>query len=206
MKLNEKLTNVDYSNNHVVSDANSITETGGYYTNANTTNLPINGSAGYLDVKKHANGNLAQIWTRYRDNQIFIRYCNPVEPSGWKDWKVIMTEPVVLYENSNGSNGNISLSDSISNYSAIEIFYKSDVDANFSSTKVLKPFTKAALITMNINLSGSYQGVFFRITQLSLSNNQLTVGKNGQLFGGGSAVNNGATNNQIYITKVLGYK
>lgn len=89
MKLNEKITNVDYTNNHICLDANLAVETGGYYTNANTTNLPIDNSAGYLDVKFHADGNLTQFWTRYRDNQVFIRHCNPVAPSGWKEWQEI---------------------------------------------------------------------------------------------------------------------
>ena len=87
MKLNEKLTNVDYSNDHVVSDANNAIETGGYYTNASTANLPVSGSSGYLDVKYHSDTQLVQTWTRYRDNQIFIRQYNTVEPSGWKDWQ-----------------------------------------------------------------------------------------------------------------------
>lgn len=114
--------------------------------------------------------------------------------------------PTVLYENSDGSTGNITLSDSIDNYSAIEIFYKSDGDGNFSSTKILNPFTRAALITMIINLSGNYRGVFLRMSQVALSGNQLTVEKNGQLFGGGTSVNNGTSNNNVRIIKVLGYK
>lgn len=91
MKLNEKLTNVDYSNDHVVSDANNATETGGYYTNADTTNLPMSGSAGYLNVMKRNDDIINQIWTRYRDNQVFIRQKNTIEPSGWKEWEQLKT-------------------------------------------------------------------------------------------------------------------
>lgn len=206
MKLNEKLTNVDYSNDHVVSDANNATETGGYYTNADTTNLPMSGSAGYLNVMKRNDDNINQIWTRYRDNQVFMRQKNTIEPSGWKEWERLTTEPTVLYENSNGSNGNITLSDDVDNYLAIEIFYKGDNYSNFNSTKILSPFGNASLIIANINTSGQYMGVFFRLSNVSVSNNQINVNENGQLFSNGFNVNNGTTNNFIYITKVLGYK
>ena len=95
MKLNEKLTNVDYSNDHVVSDANNATETGGYYTISTTTNLPISGSAGYLNVMKRNDDNINQIWTRYRDNQMFIRQKNTQEPSGWKEWATVAGKSAV---------------------------------------------------------------------------------------------------------------
>lgn len=116
------------------------------------------------------------------------------------------TLPTILYENANGSNGNITLSDDVDNYSAIEIFYKGDNYSNFNSTKILSPFGNASLIIANINTSGQYMGVFLRLSNVSVSNNQINVNENGQLFGGGSSANNGTTNNFIYITKVLGYK
>lgn len=116
------------------------------------------------------------------------------------------TLPTILYENANGSNGNITLNDNVDNYSAIEIYYKSDGDGNVMMTKVVSPFTRAALITTVVNLSGQYQGIFFRLAQVALSSNQLTVEKNGQLFGNGSSVNNGSTNNNVRIIKILGYK
>lgn len=83
---------VDYSDNNIVSDANLATETGGYYTNADTTNLPISGSAGYLNVMKRNDDNINQIWIRYRDNQVFMRQKNTLEPSGWKEWNAIMIQ------------------------------------------------------------------------------------------------------------------
>ena len=37
-------------------------------------------------------------------------------------------------------------------------------------------------------------------------NQIITILKNGQLFGGGSATESGTTNNHIYIDTVIGYK
>lgn len=81
----------DYSNNNVVSDANTATETGGYYTLSTTTNLPINGSAGYLNVMKRNDDVITQFWTRYSNNELYIRQKNIIEPSGWKAWEQIKT-------------------------------------------------------------------------------------------------------------------
>lgn len=95
----------DYSNNNVVSDANTATETGGYYTNADTTNLPMSGSAGYLNVMKRNDDIINQIWTRYRDNQVFIRQKNTIEPSGWKEWEQLKTaNGDIVYESTLTSN------------------------------------------------------------------------------------------------------
>lgn len=93
-----------YSTNYTkaaVADANEITETGGYYTNANTTNLPINGSGGFLNVMYRSDDNITQTWTRYRDNQVFMRQFNSVEPSGWKEWSRISPKLEKLWENPN---------------------------------------------------------------------------------------------------------
>lgn len=80
----------DYSINNVCTDANEAIETGGYWTNASTNNIPINGSAGFLNVVSHGeNDSITQCWTRYRDNQVFIRQWNTLEPSGWKNWSAV---------------------------------------------------------------------------------------------------------------------
>lgn len=108
MKLNEKLTNVDYSNDHVVSDANNAIETGGYYTLSTTTNLPINGSAGYLNVMKINDDVITQFWTRYSNNELYMRQKNTIEPSGWKEWveisKTFSTDEQIIGKWLDGSN------------------------------------------------------------------------------------------------------
>ena len=89
----------DYSNNNICTDANNAIETGGYYTNSTTANLPLaapRASSGFLDVKVHFGNDLnavTQIWTRYRDNEIYIRHWYSFTTSqvtdGWTDWAQI---------------------------------------------------------------------------------------------------------------------
>lgn len=91
-----------------ISDSNEAKETGGYYTNANTTNLPINGSGGFLNVMYRSDDNITQVWTRYRDNQVFMRQFNSIEPSGWKEWveisKTFSTDEQIIGKWLDGSN------------------------------------------------------------------------------------------------------
>lgn len=115
--------------------------------------------------------------------------------------------PTILYENASGSNGNITLKDSIDNYAYIEIFFHADSDNAQNSVKVLSPYNRnIALSSFLINLSGNYEGVFMRFSIIKIENQIITILKNGQLFGGGSATESGTTNNHIYIDTVIGYK
>ena len=81
-------SNFDYSENNIILDANNTIETGGYYTNSTTINIPIVGGGGYLDVKKHTDTRINQTWINYKDNQIFNRQYNNIN-SGWGDWQLI---------------------------------------------------------------------------------------------------------------------
>lgn len=200
MKLNEKLTNVDYSNDHVVSDANTATETGGYYTNADTTNLPISGSAGYLNVMKRNDDNINQIWTRYRDNQMFIRQKNTQEPSGWKDWKAIVTESIILYENSNGSNGNITLNDSVNNYKYIEVYYKNN-DNRYNSKKFYD--INGKYVVLDSYYSSNSDIVWKQQTRL-FNGTQFNVVANAECSA--AAITYIKTTSNTFVTLVLGYK
>lgn len=106
MKINEKLTNVDYSNKHICTNANEATKTGGYYTNSTTTNLPWvapSASSGYLYVMSHFGGDLnsvTQIWTRYKDGEMYIRHWYSFDTSevtdGWSEWVQLLTNEYIV--------------------------------------------------------------------------------------------------------------
>lgn len=83
----------DYSENNIILDANNTIETGGYYTNSTTINIPVVGGGGYLDVKKHTDTRINQTWINYKDNQIFNRQYNNIN-NGWGDWQSINSEHV----------------------------------------------------------------------------------------------------------------
>ena len=73
----------------------------------------------------------------------------------------VVTEGTVLYENTNGSNGNITLNDSVENYKYIEISaYKSDDNSLFPTQKFYNNYQNCVAdfnATYNVN-GGIYSG------------------------------------------------
>ena len=190
----------DYSNNNIVSDANTATETGGYYTLSTTTNLPISGSAGYLNVMKRNDDNITQTWTKYRDNQVFMRQKNTIEPSGWKEWRAIVTEPTVLYENANGSNGNITLNDSVENYRYIEVYYRNN-DNRYNSKKFYK--INGKYVVLDSYYSASNDIVWKQQTRL-FDGKQFNVISNAEVSN--ATISYIKTNSNTFVMLIIGYK
>ena len=81
----------DYSTSNLISDANLVRKTGGYYTNNTTLNLPeINyDTLGYLDVKSEAEDETTvQYWINRSSLETYVRAWNWQNPVGWKDWRL----------------------------------------------------------------------------------------------------------------------
>lgn len=109
--------------------------------------------------------------------------------------------PVVLFNDANGVSGNVTLSDSASNYSYLEIFFEKD---NYgSSIRVYD--NKASLIAHYTNASSNTTYISFK--NVSISGTTIIVDSYQEWYNnwGTSGVTAGNTNG-ILITKVLGYK
>ena len=112
-------------------------------------------------------------------------------------------EPVVLYQSSNGDNGNITLNDMATNYKYIEVYFRDD-NYIFDSKKLdvgNNVWYDLKIVQFDQN-SGQ---IVIRGKNIQISDNQL---KNGNYC---AAVVKGSGNllywnNNIYIYKVLGYK
>lgn len=105
----------------------------------------------------------------------------------------------VLYSNSNGTTGNVTLNDSTSNYSYLEVYYhKSNC---YNSTKIANPNGKVfqAVIT-NLYQSNAFQNVMARY---SISGTTITKQYEGYNSNDTITI---TTSNEINITKVVGYK
>lgn len=107
----------------------------------------------------------------------------------------------ILYENDEGSNENIELSEEAGLYSYIEIYYKSNDDWH-SSVKVYSPDNKKVALnciyTNGVNLWHKSKGIV--ISGMSITNNGYIETRQG------NGENTTATNsNNIYITRVVGY-
>lgn len=108
----------------------------------------------------------------------------------------------ILYENNTGSNENITLNDTVSNYKFIEIFYKSN-DGAYSSVRVEKANSKYVSLQAFWSVDNYCYG---KIKQVSISNNKINNLAAQQLVIGSGASPTVSLSNYIYITKVIGYK
>lgn len=117
--------------------------------------------------------------------------------------------PVVLYNNPSGSNGTITLSDNVTNYSFIEIYYKSN-DDYVDSKKLVGANCNACLVAYQPNRSGDNEA-YIKFRVITINDNTISTRQNsgGYFIKEIVLTTDGYqqfANNYIYITRVLGYK
>ncbi len=109
-----------------------------------------------------------------------------------------------LYENSSGSNGTITLSDSAANYNILEIFYRDNNGNDFNSTRVFGPNGK------NVYLScieaASTPATNIRTSRYAISGTSMTVSSYTYTQIPNKNNPSVSANNYLYVTKVFGYK
>lgn len=111
----------------------------------------------------------------------------------------------VLFEDANGSSGEITLSDSTANYRKIEIEY-SDWDANVYSGSSVFYSPNGKLISLFLQRYQSNSSILYTAaTRYSVSGNKITpdLANSGLARSSGS---NTSSQNYILIRKVIGYK
>lgn len=120
--------------------------------------------------------------------------------------ELINLQAVELYNNSQGSNGNITLSDTVTNYNYIEIFFRNNDDL-YSFNKFEDINTKEiCLISTAIDISSTTP--IIKTSSYSVNDNIInfigTADWNLKVNAG--TVSGNISNNIIYITKIIGYK
>lgn len=110
--------------------------------------------------------------------------------------------PVSLYNNSGGTTGNVTLSDDISNYSYIEIYFKGN-NGSIDCAKVPTSFTTVNLTSGNYyNVSNTF---FIQTETVAIGGTTITRKSQKEIV-----INPGQypniTNTNIYISRVVGYK
>lgn len=109
----------------------------------------------------------------------------------------------VLYENINGSRDEITLNDSVENYSIIKIFYSNKTD--YSSTEMYDANNKEICLMLSFSIEGLniartiYRNIKITKTQLKTT----TQGYLSMITTGG--VDSNISANDIYIHKIIGY-
>lgn len=131
--------------------------------------------------------------------------------NGWSNgnrgsWRRLADEPITLYDNTNGSNGTITLSQTSANFSYLEIFYTDNAGNQMQSIRVASPNGKTiTLDCIEPNNSGQAYA-YQRISSYSISGTSVTRKNSVYIQHNPSAVPNINTNVYIVIKKVLGWR
>lgn len=130
-----------------------------------------------------------------------IEYNGTTVPQGYEK---VEDKVVTLYENADGTTGNVSLSKSITNYDYLDI-----VCGDSTRKMVQRIATNSTIFNLSRQIIDNSKNVFYRNTQYTLTSNSISV----QYFNGYtiySANNNISfetlTESGITIYKVIGYK
>lgn len=108
--------------------------------------------------------------------------------------------PTTLYNNSSGSNGTITLSDNITNYSYVEIYFRTNDGAEFRGSQKIEVVNGTNVISLQFihPVSGNY---YIKVREIQIAGNRLTTLFSKEIYSGGMS-----DSNYIFITKILGYK
>lgn len=146
--------------------------------------LPKGIPIAYADIKKYSFG-----------VNCFPKHDNSLEVNG------VCLSGQVLYSSASGTAGTVTLSDSVENYTYIEIFYRSSGDNACGSVKVFSPNGKLVHLG-TIHYIADYDYAKFALVSVSGSmitfsqNYQITIKNNGSAY---------SAENAIFITRVVGY-
>lgn len=146
--------------------------------------LPKGIPIAYVDIKKNSFG-----------VNCFPKHDKSLEANG------VCLSGNVLYNSVSGTAGTVTLSDSVENYTYLEIFYRSSGDNACGSVKVFSPNGKLVHLG-TIHYIADYDYAKFALVSVSGSmitfsqNYQITLKNNGSVY---------SAENAIFITRVVGY-
>ena len=110
-------------------------------------------------------------------------------------------KPVVLYNNTSGTTGTATLSETAANFQYLEIFYSKG--GIYNSVKVYSPNNKkASLIIGYLNSSADAQ---LQLAKVTISGTQITRDTSGYI-NFGTTTHSMGTGTEVAIYRVLGYR
>ena len=130
-----------------------------------------------------------------------VEYNGTIVPQGYEK---VEDKVVTLYENADGTTGNVSLSKSITNYDYLDIVY-----GDSTRKMVQRIATNSTIFNLSRHIIDNSKNVFYRNTQYTLSSNLISV----QYFNAYTIYSANSnitfetlTSSGITIYKVIGYK
>lgn len=129
-----------------------------------------------------------------------------VEGQGFTGWRYVGGVKKVLYDNTSGTNGTVTLSETAANFSYIDIYYAKGTDGTqYKHERVLNPNGKT--VSLITGYWSSNELILLYQKTVTISGTSITVGGHGRLAidgSGGNTISN--STNYISIYKVVGHK
>lgn len=180
------------------------TYTGANMTDYNYLNCPSTSGTFTLLVESCGeDGQIKQTYcscSKYKPE----RYVRFYYQSSWGDWFWAGTDEYVLYENSSGSAGTITLAASVTHYRYIEIFYTDNNGKGQGYTKVWNASNKV----IQLQLQEPAANPYFRQTAYSISGTTMTPDTTTasyiRVLASSGAVSVSSGTNYIKIVRVIG--
>lgn len=161
-----------------------------------------------LTSKSHSGGTNSG----YVPDMSFIAYWNGAYNSSnssnitYAHEGTIQCKPTVLYNNSSGTNGTVTLSQSAAKFIYIEIFFRSnDATTNVSSIRIYAPNGKSTFLNY-IFLNPGDSSIYFKTSNVTISDTSITFSVNRQHYYADGVIPGVVTANNIYIVRVNGWK
>lgn len=139
---------------------------------------------------------------------IKLKNNNYLDSSGIVHNRTLLSEilnkliPVSLYDNSSGTTGTVTLSETSANFTYLEIFYSKS--GCYSSVKIYNPNGK----TVTLHLLNSYgtTAIQYLNANVSISGTTITKGNSNAMNCSETGAGGVFNENNITITKVIGYR
>ena len=112
-----------------------------------------------------------------------------------------VSKPIVLYNNPSGTNGNITLSDSVANYSTIEIYFHTNDGAGYRGCQKVPITTGTSVASLQYIHCNTSTNWWIKAKSIAIYGTNIQNNGYVEVFSGGQTASN-----YIYIEKVLGYK
>ena len=157
-------------------------------TTGNSGNLQPYIVEGYIIKAKNTTPTMASI----------VNTTNNSTTDGYSCDFINKLQPVVLYDNTTGTNGSITLNDDATNYSYLMVYWKSTWNSTRQGVAIAPTFANNWSLFEEVVESGSGSSVYKNIAIYAISETN---------FGYVKASNyNNQNANTFYITKIVGYK
>lgn len=165
----------------------------GIRSSASYKDLFLDGAGGYVYIRPSGSSNISNQVSFRSDGSIY-GFNGSTRIYGAK----------ILYNNSSGTTGTVTLSETSANFTYLEIFFK--YGSLFGSTKIYSPNGKQASMEVNFSVS-QYNVARTQYKTVNISGTSITNNQYGYLSASTTnTIGVSISENKIYITTVVGYK